>query len=35
VEPTLERRYKRQIAQLETENAALKKEVAELKAAVP
>jgi transposase len=34
VEPTREKRYKRQITQLEAENAALKKDVAELKAQV-
>ena len=34
MEPTREKRYKRQIAELEAENAALKKEVAELKAQV-
>ena len=34
MEPTREKRYKQQITQLEAENAALKKEVAELKAQV-
>jgi len=34
VEPTREKRYKRRIAQLEAENATLKKKVAELKAQV-
>ena len=34
MEPTLEKKYKRRIAELEAENAALKKRVADLEAQI-